>query len=82
MPIYTVLEQSWRHFTSLKLCKCSQIPPRIQNSIKPQQKPTSIGLIVYKYSLTHTQTDRQTYRQTDTHTHTHTHARTHARAAL
>ena len=24
--IHKVLEQPWRHFTSLKLCKCSQIP--------------------------------------------------------
>ena len=26
IPIHKVLEQSWRHFASLKLCKCSQIP--------------------------------------------------------
>ena len=26
IPIHKVLEQPWRHFTSLKLCKCSQIP--------------------------------------------------------
>ena len=26
IPIHQVFEQPWRHFTSLKLCKCSQIP--------------------------------------------------------
>ena len=26
IPIYKVLEQSWRNLTSLKMCKCSQNP--------------------------------------------------------
>ena len=26
IPIHKVLEQPWRHFTSLKQCKCYQIP--------------------------------------------------------
>ena len=32
IPIHKVLEQPWRHFTSLKLCKCFQVPhpsPRV-----------------------------------------------------
>ena len=33
--IHKVLQQTWRHFTSLKLCKCSQIPlpsPRVTST--------------------------------------------------
>ena len=35
IPIHKVLEYSWRHFTSLELCKCSQIPrpsPRVAST--------------------------------------------------
>ena len=34
-PIHKVLEKPWKHFTSLKLCKCSQIPhpsPRVAST--------------------------------------------------
>ena len=45
-------EQPWRHFTSLKLCQCSQIPqpsPRV-TSTSNRIKTTKIGLIIYKHS--------------------------------
>ena len=42
-PIHKVLEQPWRHFTSLKLCKCYQIPhPSVRVTSTPmKQKPTT-----------------------------------------
>ena len=49
---HKVLKQRWRHFTSLKLCQCSQIPqppPRVTSTFN-RMKTTIIGLIIYKYS--------------------------------
>ena len=57
IPIYKVLEQTWKYFTSLKLCKCSQIPhslPRIVST--PNRTKTN------HHQLNHRQTTR-------THTH-------------
>ena len=34
IPIHKVLNKRWRHFTSLKLCKCSSINSQ-QNKNKP-----------------------------------------------
>ena len=49
---HKVLKQRWRHFTSLKLCQCSQIPqppPRVTSTFN-RMKTTIIGLIIYKHS--------------------------------
>ena len=49
---HLVLEQPWRHFTSLKLSQCSQIPqpsPRV-TSTSNRIKTTTIGLVIYKHS--------------------------------
>ena len=49
---HKVLKQRWRHFTSLKLCQCSQIPqppPKVTSTFN-RMKTTIIGLIIYKYS--------------------------------
>ena len=52
VPVHKVLEYPWRHFTSLKLCKCSQIPnpsPRVASN--PNRTKTShIDLIICKLS--------------------------------
>ena len=51
LPIFKVLAQSWRHFTSLKPCKGSQSSqPASRSSIKFQQKSTTICLTIYKHS--------------------------------
>ena len=44
-----VLEKTWRHFTSLKPCKCSQIPHSESHQPLVEQKTTTIGLIIYKH---------------------------------
>ena len=46
VPIYKVFKWPWRHFTSLKLCKCSQIPyPSARvSSTSNITKPITIGL--------------------------------------
>ena len=51
MCIY-VLKQPCRHFISLKLCKCSQIPhpSPIVPSTSNKTKTNTIGLIIYKHS--------------------------------
>ena len=57
--IHKVLEQLWKHFTSLKLCKCSQIShisPRVASTPPPpppptEQKPTIISLIIHKHFI-------------------------------
>ena len=49
---HKVLKQRWRHFTSLKLCQCSQIPqppPKVTSTFN-RMKTTIIGLIIYKHS--------------------------------
>ena len=49
IPIFKVLQQSQRPFTSLKLCKCSQNPhPASQHQILI--KPTTIYLNICKHS--------------------------------
>ena len=49
---HKVLEHPWRHFTSLKLCQCSQLSqpsPRV-TSTSNRIKTTTIGLVIYKHS--------------------------------
>ena len=50
IPIHKVLEWLWRHFTSLNLCKCSQIPHPELHQTPVAQKATIIDLIIYEHS--------------------------------
>ena len=59
IPIHKVLKQPLRHFTSLKLCNCSQIPPPSLR-VAPTRSKTN-----HRW-LNHLQT---------LHTHTHTHTK-------
>ena len=61
IPISIVLEQTWRAFTSLKLCNCSQNP---HPAYRQHQTPKNTN----HHLLNHPQT-------LHTHTHTHTHTK-------
>ena len=42
IPIHNLLEKPWRHFTTMKLCKCYQLPSLItQISINPHKTKTN-----------------------------------------
>ena len=47
--IHKVLQQTWRHFTSLKLCKCSQIPhssPRVTSTTNRNTLNYATSLVI------------------------------------
>ena len=49
ISIHKVLEQTWRHFTSLKLCKCSQIPhssPRVTSTTNRNTLNYATSLVI------------------------------------
>ena len=72
-PIHKILKETWKHLTSLKLWKRSQIPhpsPRvasISNRTKTNHHWLNHQQTIHVYTHTHTHT----------HKHTHTHTCTH-----
>ena len=63
-PVFKVLEQSRKPFTSLKLCKCSKNPhSAFRVASNSNKKPMTICLIIYKRTLhTHTKSRHPAHR--------------------